>query len=127
LTRRSRTVSQPGVTRNVIGIGGASCGVNNSIQTASRHPEVKSPVMLSGNGNLAGRNSQRSSAAPPAFYTIADDEFPLSIIAIERLYSLGANPARELLASDITDPEERRNAIRESSEQKLKQPGDKPQ
>src|SRR5215469_13422441 len=27
-------VSQPGVNRNLIGVGGASCGVNNSIQAA---------------------------------------------------------------------------------------------
>jgi len=35
-------VSQSGVTREVIGVGGASCGVNNSVQTARRHPEVRS-------------------------------------------------------------------------------------
>jgi len=48
-------VSQPGVTRDVIGVGGASCGVNNSIQTARRHVEVKSLVLLSGNTDLKGR------------------------------------------------------------------------
>ena len=90
--------SQPGVNRNAIGVGGASCGVNNSIQTARRHPEVKSLVLLSGNTDLDGRNFLRSSAAPPAFYAIADDdEFPLSIIAIEWLYSLDANPGKTLV------------------------------
>ena len=39
-------VSQPGVNSNVMGVGGASCGVNNSIQAAMRHPEVKSLVVL---------------------------------------------------------------------------------
>ena len=29
-------VSQPGVNKDVIGVGGASCGVDNSIQTAIR-------------------------------------------------------------------------------------------
>ncbi|PYX86753.1 MAG: hypothetical protein DMG68_14435, partial [Acidobacteria bacterium] len=39
-------VSQPGVKRDLIGVGGASCGVNNSIQTARRHPdEVKSMAL----------------------------------------------------------------------------------
>jgi len=90
--------SQPGVNRNAIGVGGASCGVNNSIQTARRHPEVKSLVLLSGNTDLDGRNFLRSSAAPPAFYAIADDdEFPLSIIAIEWLYRLDANPGKTLV------------------------------
>jgi len=91
-------VSQPGVNRNVIGVGGASCGVNHSIQAAMRHPEVKSLVVLSGNTNLAGRNFMRSSAAPPAFYAIADDdEFPPSTTAIEWIYTLEANPGKKLV------------------------------
>jgi dienelactone hydrolase len=48
--------SQPGVTRDAMGVGGASCGVNNSIQTARRHPEVRSLVLLSGSTDLGGRN-----------------------------------------------------------------------
>lgn len=34
--------AQSGVQKDVIGVGGASCGVNNSVQTARRHREVKS-------------------------------------------------------------------------------------
>src|ERR1700722_7693666 len=45
-------VSQPGVTRDVIGVGGASCGVNNSIQAAGRQTEAKPLVMLSGYTDL---------------------------------------------------------------------------
>ena len=91
-------VSQPGVNRNALGVGGASCGVNNSIQTAIRHPEVKSLVLLSGNTNLAGRNFMRSSNAPPAFYAIADDdEFPASITAIEWIYWLDKNSGKKLV------------------------------
>jgi dienelactone hydrolase len=91
-------VSQPGVARDMIGVGGASCGVNNSVQTALRHPEVKSLVLLSGNTDLNGRNYLRSPAAPPVFYAIADDdEFPASILAIEWLYSLTANPGKTLV------------------------------
>jgi dienelactone hydrolase len=91
-------VSQPGVNRSVIGVGGASCGVNNAIQTAMRHPEVKSLVLLSGNTNLAGRKFMRGSTAPPAFYAIADDdEFPVSITAIEWIYSLDSNPSKKLV------------------------------
>src|SRR5262249_7776408 len=40
--------SQRNVTKNMIGAGGASCGVDNAIQTARRHPEVRSLVLLSG-------------------------------------------------------------------------------
>ena len=45
--------SQPGV-RKVYGVGGASCGVNQSIHLSRRHPEVKSLVLLSGGTNENG-------------------------------------------------------------------------
>jgi dienelactone hydrolase len=90
-------VSQPGVKREVIGVGGASCGVGNSIAAATRHPEVKSLVSMSGNTDLKGRNFLRSSSSPPAFFAIADDdEFPPSLIAIEWMYYLDANPGKVL-------------------------------
>src|SRR6266478_9607499 len=54
-------VSQPGVTRGIVGAGGASCGVNQSIQLARRHPEVKSLVLLSGNTDRGGREFLRKS------------------------------------------------------------------
>jgi dienelactone hydrolase len=91
-------VSQPGVTRDVIGAGGASCGVNNSIQTARRHTEVKSLVLLSGNTDLKGRQFLRESTKLPVFFAVADDdEYPTSIVAIEWLYSLDADPHKKFL------------------------------
>ena len=90
--------SQPGVTRDIIGVGGASCGVNNSIQTARRHPEVKSLVLLSGNTDLRGRQFLRNSAKVPVFFAVADDdEFPPSVLAIEWLYSLTADPDKKFV------------------------------
>jgi dienelactone hydrolase len=91
-------VSQPGVTRDVIGVGGASCGVNNSIQTARRHIEVKSLVLLSGNTDLKGRQFLRESSKLPVFFAAADDdEFPTSVVAIEWLYSLDADPDKKFV------------------------------
>src|ERR1700686_1374932 len=91
-------VSQPGVTRDTIGVGGASCGVNNSIQTARRHTEVKSLVLLSGNTDLKGRQFLRESTKLPAFFAVADDdEYPTSIVAIEWLYSLDADPGKKFV------------------------------
>ena len=91
-------VSQPGVTRDVIGVGGASCGVNNSIQTARRHTEVKSLVLLSGNTDLKGRQFLREATKLPIFFAVADDdEFPPSIVAIEWLYSLAADPEKKFV------------------------------
>jgi len=91
-------VSQPGVTRDRIGVGGASCGVNYSIQTARRHAEVKSLVLLSGNTDFNGRQFLRNSARLPAFFSVADDdEFPPSVQAIEWLYSLAADPGKKFV------------------------------
>jgi dienelactone hydrolase len=91
-------VSQPGVTRDVIGVGGASCGVNNSIQTARRHTEVKSLVLLSGNTDLKGRQFLRESTSLPVFFAVADDdEFPPSVVAMEWLYSLAADPDKKFV------------------------------
>jgi dienelactone hydrolase len=88
-------VSQPGVTPDMIGVGGASCGVNNSVQMARRHLEVRSLVLLSGITDLNGRQFLRNSARVPVFFSVADDdEFPTIVLAIEWLYSLTSNPGK---------------------------------
>lgn len=88
-------VSQPGVTPNMIGVGGASCGVDNSVQMARRHAEVRSLVLLSGVTDLKGRQFLRDSARVPVFFSVADDdEFPTIPLAIEWLYSLTSNPGK---------------------------------
>jgi dienelactone hydrolase len=90
-------VAQPGVTRDMIGVGGASCGVQNSVQAARRHPEVKSLVLLSGSTDLSGREFLRKSAKLPVLYSVADDdEFPPTVQSIEWLYSLTASPEKTL-------------------------------
>src|SRR5213080_3863481 len=50
-------ISQPGVTRDSIGIGGAGViGVENSVENARRHSaQVKSLVLLSGETSRSGR------------------------------------------------------------------------
>ena len=65
--------AQPGVT-DVIGAGGASCGVNNSIQLSRRHPEIKSLVLLSGNTDRPGRQHLKSKSSPPLLLASADDD-----------------------------------------------------
>lgn len=87
--------SQPGVDHDLIGVGGASCGVQNSVQTARRHPEVRSLVLLSGNTDLSGRQFLRHATKMPVFFAVADDdEFPPTVVAIEWLYSLAADPKK---------------------------------
>src|ERR1700751_4380738 len=88
--------SQPGVKRDIIGVGGASCGVQNSVQTARRHPEVKSLVLLSGSSDMDGRNFLRDSANLPVFLAAADDD-QFSMQTIEWLYTIDANPGKKLV------------------------------
>src|SRR6202451_4652937 len=57
--------SQPGVTPNMIGVGGASCGVDNSVQMARRHADVRSLVLLSGVTDLKEWQLLRGSARGP--------------------------------------------------------------
>jgi dienelactone hydrolase len=91
--------SRPGVTRDVIGVGGASCGVDNAVQTARRHSEVKSLVLLSGSTNLAGRQFLRNDNSIPIFFAFADDdEFKPSIVAIQFLYSITADPSKKMVS-----------------------------
>jgi dienelactone hydrolase len=90
--------SQPGVRKDVIGVGGASCGVNQTVQAARRHPEVKSLVLLSGNTDLNGRNFLRKASGLPVFLAVADDdEFPPSVLAIEWIYGLDANQGKKFI------------------------------
>lgn len=87
-------LSQPGVKRDMIGAGGASCGVDNSIRLARRHPEVKSLVLLSGGTDREGRLFLQSSKNLPVFTSAADDDvFGLLTETMQWLFSVSANPA----------------------------------
>ncbi len=91
-------LAQPGVDKSMIGVGGASCGVDNSVQLALRHPEVHSLVLLSGPTDYNGRQFLRSSKAGPVFLAYADDdEFPDSPLTIQWLYVMTANPEKKLV------------------------------
>jgi dienelactone hydrolase len=68
-------LSQPGVKKDVIGAGGASCGVNQSVQFARRHPQsAKSLVLLSGTTDRDGRTFLKQSKQLPIFGAAADDD-----------------------------------------------------
>jgi dienelactone hydrolase len=88
--------SQPGVKKDTIGVGGASCGVNNSVQAARRHPEVKSLVLLSGSTDMNGRKFLRTTQVPAFFSFADDDEFRPTVVAMQWLYSLTGSQGKEL-------------------------------
>jgi dienelactone hydrolase len=87
-------LAQPGVARERIGAGGASCGVDNAIRLARRHPEVKSLVLLAGSTDREGRRFLQSSRDIPIFTSAADDDvFGPQVLQMQWLFSLSQNPA----------------------------------
>jgi dienelactone hydrolase len=89
-------VSQPGVNGHVVGAGGASCGVNQAIHLAIRHPEVKSLVLLSGNADREGRAFLSASDKMPVLLSAARDDAG-AVELMEWLYSLSTNPGSKFL------------------------------
>lgn len=67
-------VAQEGVDKNRIGAAGASCGVNQSLLLARRHPEVKTVVLLSGNATPAAREYLRQTPGLPVFASASVDD-----------------------------------------------------
>ena len=55
-------MSQPGVDKARVGAAGASCGVDQAVQLARRHPEVRTVVLLSGGLAATSREFIRDSA-----------------------------------------------------------------
>jgi dienelactone hydrolase len=84
-------VSQPGVDPHIAGAGGASCGVNQAIHLAIRHPEVKSLVLLSGNADREGRVFLNASKKMPVLLSAADDD-GAAVELMAWLYGLSTNP-----------------------------------
>lgn len=85
--------AQPGVTRHILGIGGASCSVNQAIQAASRHPEVRSLVLLSGGTDYNGRAFLRKSEKMPMLFVASDDDENGSAATLMQwLFTLSKNP-----------------------------------
>lgn len=66
--------SQPGVDTSRVGAAGGSCGVNQAILFASRHPEVRSLALLAGGTNPEGLRFLRESSWLPLFAAAADGD-----------------------------------------------------
>src|SRR5438874_759482 len=91
-------VSQPGVNRDVVGIGGAGViGVEDSVETARLHPAaVKSLVLLSGETESLDFLRQ-ASQLPELFVVADDDEYPPIVEAMELLYVTASSPSRKFV------------------------------
>ncbi len=94
--------SQPGVDRGVMGAGGASCGVNQAVQLARRHPEVKSLVLLSESTDRAGRQFLHNSPNLPLFLAVADDDPDPGVVEIMQwIYDLSPDPANKFVRYSV--------------------------
>jgi hypothetical protein len=93
-------VSQPGVKRDAIGMGGAGwLGVLNSVETARRHSaEVKSLVLLSGETLRDGLQFlHQASQLPELFVFSDDDEYPPTQDAMRLLYVTASSSSKKLV------------------------------
>ena len=87
-------VAQPGVDKARIGAAGGSCGVNQAVRLAERHPEVKSLVLLAGGTDPAGHRFLQETPSLPIFASAAaadqfDADAPRSM---QWLLDLSGNP-----------------------------------
>ncbi len=93
-------ISQPGVKRDAIGVGGAGWfGVLHSIELARQHPtEVKSLVLLSGETLQDGLQFLRQASQLPELFVVADDdEYPPTVEAMEWLYINSSSPGKKFV------------------------------
>jgi pimeloyl-ACP methyl ester carboxylesterase len=92
--------SQPGVERDVIGVGGAGwLGVLNSVDAARRHPtEVKSLVLMSGETLRDGLEFLHQARQLPELFVFSDDdEYPPTQDAMKLLYVTASSPSKKLV------------------------------
>lgn len=92
--------AQPGVQRDIIGLGGAGLlGVDNAVQTARLHSaDIKSLVMMSGETFRPGIEFLHQAAQLPELFVVADnDEYPPTVEAMLLLYARASSPSRKLI------------------------------
>jgi tetratricopeptide (TPR) repeat protein len=93
-------VSQPGVTRDVIGMAGAGLlGVDNSVETARHHAtEVKSLVLISGETLRPQLQFLHEASQLPELFVVSDDdEYPPTQQAMQLLYDIASSPSKKLI------------------------------
>jgi hypothetical protein len=93
-------VSQPGVKRDVIGVGGAGwLGVDRSVEVArQRSAQVKSLVLLSGEAVRDGLQFLRQASQLPGLFVVDDDdEYPPTVEVMELLYITSSNSGKKFV------------------------------
>jgi len=88
-------VSQPGVDKTRIGVGGGSCGVDNAVNLASRHPDVRALVLLAGMTDEKGLDYLTKNPWLPIFSAAAaDDQYDNRALDTMRFFADASGNAR---------------------------------
>lgn len=90
-------LSQPGVDKARIGAGGASCGVNNAVHLAHRHPEVKTLVLLSGPVDDETIQFVEANAWMPILSAASEEDGDM-LATMRWLMGFARNPQNKLLS-----------------------------
>jgi dienelactone hydrolase len=88
--------AQPGVDKQRIAAAGASCGVNQSVLLARRHPEVRTVALLSGNVTPPGREYLRNSPGLPVFASASHGDGG-AVETMRWILGWSSNPANKFL------------------------------
>ncbi len=98
-------IAQPGVNRDMIGLGGAGwLGIDNSVDAARRHPtEIKSLVLMSGETLRDGLQFLHEARQLPELFVFSDDdEYPPTQDAMKLLYVTALGPSKKLVHYSAT-------------------------
>jgi len=87
--------SQSLVNKTLLGVVGGSCGVNQAIQAARRHPEIRTLVLLSGGTDADGETFIKNSAKMPIFGA-ASEEDTNAAASIKKIVGLSTNRDSQL-------------------------------
>ena len=87
-------LAQPGVDKTRVGVAGGSCGVNQAVQVARRHPEVRSLALLAGALDLEGLAFISEKSWLPIFAAAAaDDQYDDDATGLMRwILAMSGNP-----------------------------------
>ena len=78
---------QPGVEAEQIGVGGASCSVQNALSLAERTPDIKALALLAGPTDQRGRAFIARDSAPPIFVGASADDKYANFVEIQSWYA----------------------------------------
>jgi pimeloyl-ACP methyl ester carboxylesterase len=83
------------VNTNALGIVAGSCGVNQAIHAAQRHPTVRTMVLLSGGTDSEGEAFIKNSAKIPVFGA-ASEEDTMPAASIKKIVGLSPNRSSQV-------------------------------